>query len=79
MKRNSRDLEEIKPYLFRAIEEAYYKLDKKIPKAIHVVAVTEDLDIVSRGRTFTHGISKETAYREAVRLLQKILEEDERK
>lgn len=60
MKRNSRDLEEIKPYLFRAIEEAYYKLDKKIPKAIHVVAVTEDLDIVSRGRTFTHGISKET-------------------
>ncbi|QGA53584.1 DNA polymerase IV [Sulfolobus sp. E5-1-F] len=79
IKRNSRDLEEIKPYLFRTIDEAYYKLDKKIPKAIHVVAVTEDLDIVSRGRTFTHGISKETAYKEAIRLLQKILEDDERK
>ena len=79
MKRNSRNLEEIKPYLFRAIEESYYKLDKRIPKAIHVVAVTEDLDIVSRGRTFPHGISKETAYSESVKLLQKILEEDERK
>ncbi|WP_338603433.1 DNA polymerase IV [Sulfolobus tengchongensis] len=79
MKRNTRDVEEIKPYLFRAIDEGYIKLNGKIPKTLHVVAVMEDLDIISRGKTFNHGISKETAYNESVKLLQKLLEEDKRR
>lgn len=78
MKVNTRDPEIIFPYLKRAIDEAYEKA-KGIPRTLAVVAIMEDLDIVSRERTFSHGILKERAYNEAMKLLEEILETDDRK
>ncbi|EWG06889.1 MAG: DNA polymerase IV [Candidatus Aramenus sulfurataquae] len=78
LKSNTRQLEEILPYLRRAIEEAYAKVDG-IPKSIAVVAIMEDLDIVSREKSFTYGLDKVKAFEEARKLLEKILQEDKRK
>lgn len=46
---------------------------------IHVVAIMEDIDIVSRSRTFRHPINKEEAYKVCYDLLLTILKEDKRK
>ncbi len=78
LKSNTRELEEILPYLRRAIEEAYAKVDG-IPRSIAVVAIMEDLDVVSRERSFNYGISKEMAFGEATKLLNRILQEDRRR
>ncbi|MEM3351648.1 MAG: DNA polymerase IV [Saccharolobus sp.] len=79
LKKNSRNIEEIKPFLARSLDEAFNKLNGKIPKTIYLVAVMEDLDIISRGKTFPHGITKETAYKASLELLEKLLAEDKRK
>ncbi|BDB98832.1 DNA polymerase IV [Saccharolobus caldissimus] len=79
LKKNSRNIDDIKPFLFKAIDEVYHKLNGKIPRTIYLVAVMEDLDVISRGKTFSHGISKETAYKESLKLLEKLLAEDNRK
>ncbi|MCY0873449.1 MAG: DNA polymerase IV [Acidianus infernus] len=79
MKKNSRDIKEILPYLKRAIDEAYSKTNGGIPKTLAVVAIMEDLDIVSREKTFNFGISKDRAYLEAEKLLEEIIKSDKRR
>ncbi len=76
--KNSRDIEFIKPFLFKAIDEAYNKIDKKLPLELSVVTIMEDLDILSRTITAKHGIVKEKAYELALELLKRILENDRR-
>jgi DNA polymerase IV (DinB-like DNA polymerase) len=78
LKRNTRDPNEIKPYLFRAVDEAFAKASGALPMEIHVVAIMEDIDIVSRSRTFKHPISKDEAYNTCYKLLLDILREDKR-
>lgn len=78
IKANTRDPEIIFPYLRRAIDEAYEKVNG-LPRTLAVVAIMEDLDIVSREKTFSYGISKDRAYEESMRLLREILETDKRK
>ena len=75
--KNTRDLEIIEPYLKKAIDEAYSKIDG-FPKTLTVVAIMEDLDIVSKSKSFKSGIVKEKAYKEALELLKQILEKDKR-
>ena len=76
--KNTRDLEIIEPYLKKAIEEAYSKIDG-FPKTLTVVTIMEDLDIVSKSKSFKSGIVKERAYKEALKLLRQILEKDKRR
>lgn len=75
--KNTRDLKVIEPYLKRAIDEAYGKIDG-VPKTLSVVTIMEDLDIISKSRSFKSGIGRERAYREALELLKQILERDKR-
>ncbi|EZQ10854.1 MULTISPECIES: hypothetical protein [Acidianus] len=75
---NSRELTYILPYLERAIDDAYSK-SEGIPRSIAIIAIMEDLNIVSREKTFTFGISREIAKREAKKLISDILKEDNRK
>lgn len=75
--KNTRDLKVIEPYLKKAIDEAYSKIDG-FPKTLTVVAIMEDLDIVSKSKSFKTGIIKERAYKEALELLKQILEKDKR-
>ncbi len=79
LRRDTRDPEEIKPYLFRTLDEAFGKANGLLPMEIHVVAIMEDIDIVSRSRTFKHPLKKEDAYRTSYELLLNILREDKRK
>ncbi|ARM75083.1 DNA polymerase thumb domain-containing protein [Acidianus manzaensis] len=79
MKNNSRDLDFIYSYLKRAIDEAYSRANGGIPKTLAVVAIMEDLDIVSREKTYNFGITRENAYDEAKLLLAEILKSDRRK
>ena len=76
--RNMRNPEEIFPYLKKAVDEAYNKVGG-VPMRITVIAIMEDLDIVSKGKKFKHGISREKAYEKAYELLKEILNEDKRK
>ncbi|MBP1357581.1 MAG: DNA polymerase IV [Sulfolobus sp.] len=76
--KNTRRVEEIKPYLFRAVDEAYSKISGKLPLEITVVAIMEDLDIVSRSKKFYHGIPREKAYEICEDLLNQILKTDRR-
>ncbi|EHP70606.1 nucleotidyltransferase/DNA polymerase involved in DNA repair [Metallosphaera yellowstonensis MK1] len=76
--RNTRDPEEIRPFLHRAVEEAYKKVDG-LPQEIYVIGIMEDLDIVSRGRSYTFALSSDRAKEEAMSLLMKLLEKDGRK
>jgi len=75
---NTRKPEVIRPHLKRAVDEAYSKV-QGVPMKITVVAIMEDLEIVSKGKKFKHGINKENAYEKAFELLKQILEEDDRK
>ncbi|BBL46607.1 MULTISPECIES: DNA polymerase IV [Metallosphaera] len=75
---NTRDLNRILPSLKRSIEEAYSKVDG-IPMEIYVVAIMEDLDIMSKGKSFKFGVSQDRALSVAQELLNKILESDKRK
>jgi len=75
--KNTRDLNVIEPYLKKAIDEAYSKIDG-FPKTLTVVTIMEDLDIVSKSKSFKSGIVKERAYKEALELLKQILERDKR-
>uniref|UniRef100_A0A2U9IL01 DNA polymerase IV n=1 Tax=Acidianus sulfidivorans JP7 TaxID=619593 RepID=A0A2U9IL01_9CREN len=78
MKANSRDIDIIFPYLKKAIDEAYSRTNGGVPKSLAVVAIMEDLDIVSREKTYNFGITKENAYSEAKILLNEILKSDKR-
>ncbi|BCU69512.1 DNA polymerase IV [Stygiolobus caldivivus] len=75
---NTRKQEVILPYLKRALDEAYSKVGG-IPMRIALIAVMEDLDIVTKGKKFKHGVSKGTAYEKVKELLEEILNEDNRK
>ncbi|BFH73644.1 DNA polymerase IV [Sulfurisphaera javensis] len=75
--KNTRDLKIIEPYLIKAIDEAYKKIDG-IPRRITVVTIMQDLDIISKSKTFKGGISKDKAYKESLELLKAILEKDKR-
>ncbi|AWR98962.1 DNA polymerase IV [Metallosphaera hakonensis] len=75
---NTRDIRIIMPFLKRALSEAYGKI-QGIPMEIYVVAIMEDLDIVSKGRSFKFGITQDLALRTAEDLLRKILDTDTRK
>ncbi|MEM0173788.1 MAG: DNA polymerase IV, partial [Sulfolobaceae archaeon] len=75
--KNTRNLDEIKLYLIKAIEEVYSKIDG-IPRTISVFTIMEDLDIVSRSRTYKYGINKDSAVFKAIELLREILEIDKR-
>ncbi|AOL17129.1 DNA polymerase IV [Sulfolobus sp. A20] len=79
LKRNTRDIEEIKPFLYRTVDEAYLRLNGMMPKTLHLVAVMEDLEIITREKTFPYGVSKERAYKESLKLLEKLLEDDDRR
>lgn len=78
IKVNTRDPETIFPYLKKAIDEAYERANG-LPRTLAVVAIMEDLDIISREKTYNFGITKEKAYSEAMELLREILEVDKRK
>ncbi|BFI75029.1 DNA polymerase IV [Sulfurisphaera ohwakuensis] len=75
--KNTRDIKVIEPYLKKAIDEAYNKIEG-IPKRMTVVTIMQDLDIVSKSKTFKSGISKERAYTESIELLKQILQKDSR-
>ncbi|MCG3108361.1 DNA polymerase IV [Metallosphaera sp. J1] len=75
---NTRDIEKILPSLKKSIVEAYSKVDG-IPMEIYVVAIMEDLDIVSKGRSFKFGISQDRALSVAQELLRRIIESDGRR
>lgn len=75
--KNTRDVTIIEKYIRRAIDEAFLKING-IPRRMTVVAIMEDLDIVSKSKTFKSGISKERAYKESLLLLQEILSKDKR-
>ncbi len=79
LKRNTRDPAEIRPFLHKAIDDAFAKAQGSLPMEIHVVAIMEDIDIVSRSRTFRHPINKEEAYGVCYDLLLNILKDDKRK
>ncbi len=78
LSKNTRNTEIILPFLKKAIDEAYNKIDG-LPKSIAVVTIMEDLDIISREKSFSYGLNKETAFQESLILLKKILEDDDRK
>lgn len=75
--KNTRNLEVIELFLKRAIEEAYQKVEG-VAKTLTVVCIMEDLDIVSRSKSFKAGIGKERAHKEALELLEEILKRDKR-
>ncbi|QKR00565.1 DNA polymerase IV [Metallosphaera tengchongensis] len=76
--KNTREMKEILPYLRRAIEEAFAKIDG-LPREIYVVAIMEDLDIVSRGKSLKFGVEEDKALEISSDLLRKIIESDKRK
>lgn len=73
---NTRDTEKIIPYLMKSIESSYEKAPG-IPMEISVVAIMEDLDIISRSFTGKR-IKKEDAIDISKNLLKKILDDDTR-
>nr|4F4Z_A Chain A, DNA polymerase IV [Saccharolobus solfataricus P2]4F4Z_B Chain B, DNA polymerase IV [Saccharolobus solfataricus P2] len=75
---NTRDVKVILPYLKKAINEAYNKVNG-IPMRITVIAIMEDLDILSKGKKFKHGISIDNAYKVAEDLLRELLVRDKRR
>jgi DNA polymerase IV (DinB-like DNA polymerase) len=77
LKENSRDINYIAPYLYKAVNEAYERITG-IPRNLSVFIITEDLDIVSRAKTFRYGLIKEQAYNEALKLLKELLEKEKR-
>jgi DNA polymerase IV (DinB-like DNA polymerase) len=77
LSKNTRNIEIILPFLEKAINEAYSKIDG-LPRSIAVVTIMEDLDIISREKSFTYGVDKEKAFQESIILLKKILENDNR-
>ncbi len=73
---NTRDVNKIMPYLEKSIESAYEKAPG-LPQEISVVAIMEDLDIISR--SYTNGIIKKNdAVKIALNLLNKIISDDAR-
>ncbi|AWR93383.1 DNA polymerase IV [Acidianus brierleyi] len=77
LSKNTRNIEIILPFLKKAIDEAYNKIDG-LPKSIAVVTIMNDLDIISREKSFPYGIDREKALQESLLLLKKILEDDNR-
>ena len=73
---NTRDQEKIIPYLIKSIESSYEKAPG-IPAELSVVAIMEDLDIISRSFTGKR-IKKDDALSISKNLLKKILADDSR-
>ncbi|AAT43740.1 DNA polymerase IV [Picrophilus oshimae] len=73
---NTRDIDKIVPYLKKSIDAAYEKAPG-IPQEISVVAIMEDLDIVSRSYT-GNAIKRDDSINIALNLLNKIISEDNR-
>ncbi|SMD31367.1 DNA polymerase IV (DinB-like DNA polymerase) [Picrophilus oshimae DSM 9789] len=73
---NTRDIDKIVPYLKKSIDAAYEKAPG-IPQEISVVAIMEDLDIVSRSYT-GNAIKRDNSINIALNLLNKIISEDNR-
>ncbi len=73
---DTRNINNIMPYLLRDVELAFEKLPGT-PSEISVIAITEDMDIISRSYTGMR-IDKKNAMDISVNLLNKILEGDAR-
>ncbi|BBD72771.1 DNA polymerase IV [Sulfodiicoccus acidiphilus] len=75
---NTRDFDEIVTVLRRSVEEAYRKTEG-LPTRVAVVAIMEDLDVVSRERSLEHGLTQDSAFEIAKELLKEVLRDDQRK
>ncbi len=73
---NTRDIDKIMPYLIKSIDSSYEKAPG-IPMELSVVAIMEDLDIISRSFTVKR-IKKDDALSISKNLLKKILDSDSR-
>ncbi|MEM4046102.1 MAG: DNA polymerase IV [Metallosphaera sp.] len=75
---NTRDINVILPFIKRAVDEAFSKING-LPMEIYVVAIMEDLDIVSKGKSYKFALTREYANVVSIELLKKIIESDRRK
>lgn len=76
LNKDTRDINSIKPYLTKAVDLAFDKVPG-IPSEISVIAITEDISIISRSYTGMR-IDKKNAMQISTNLLNKILEDDPR-
>jgi DNA polymerase IV (DinB-like DNA polymerase) len=78
LKTNSRNLDEMRRAVRKALEDAYGKAEG-LPTRIGVMAIMEDLDMISRERSLSHGVPMDVATSICMEMIEEILRKDNRR